>query len=1516
MRSLLSLFALVVVGFWGTLLVGDTVEVCSSPALYLPVNEATSDTVTIDVDDSFEIGELNVRVNITSSWTGTYEIFAHSPAETGVLLHTEGGGATSDFNCTYSDLGRPNGFFDPDRVGDRASSPYDCKGCYWQPMGSVLDKDASFMSDFDGEDTEGTWELEIVHYVYGFGDFLSEWCVVAYSLPPVDELVCDTTDTGIYSATFACGADYDALRVYVNGELDQEVDDGYVAGEEVTIENTEALTTPQIAELQIVGVVEDEEGAPNFCTLVLPAEPAAEVTDEPDFRVSGGEPYLGILEFEEDVTIADIMVAVDATFSFLTTADVTVASNSGTSVQLHNNQGRDQSDLDLTYWQLGVGNGTEPYDCGCFMRPSGPGSLTDFAGETTQDDDGSGAWVAAASVIEGVGTVNAVTISVFDEAMALPVEELTCARADTPGVTIVRWVNGSAYDGLQVFVNGELVLDDDGTDLELGAGAANRFATAAQDAPSQTEVCVRGVVDDILGPTESCSRLVVVPPVEGVSCLSTGGEGRVRLSWENGGAYSAINIFVDGELEDTLGGDSETYTFDADEVPGSVLFGVQGEVDSLGVSATASCRALILESTDIEACASPRLRTGGDARRIRHAIEVEEGLNIEEVEIMLDLRATFAAAYDIGVTSPFGTEVQLHNNNEGELGGFLLVYDDDGEENEPPYDCACALQPSGPGELADFEGERSEGEWRLTVSTFDNGNLNSWCVRIDGCELEPPADLTCESEEDTVTLEWQNKDEYDEIVIFQDDTEIAVIEGDQESYELTTDPGRYDFVVRGVVGPPVDCSSAARCGGLVGFTEYCDETKSDTGLEADFTITVFDPIQVADVEVVVEMTAVWAPNIIELTSPLGTVVTLKDSAAFNLEEDNFSIDVIYSDSGTDTPPPFDCGCLVLPEEPAQLGDFREELADGEWTLNITNLTFDKATLNRWCVAIREGCSTIPVTIDSCVDNSGNIEITWTNNDDYDSIRILRNGVTIDEVDGDATSYTDLAVPPGLHSYRLKVSSGLDCVSGSAACEVEHGFAEECNEEDVEIPDDDAASSIIEVFSEGVLEDVRCQVDITHPFAATLEVFLYSPGGVEVQLQDTGKRKQDVIQVTYSDEGAPNNDDTNFACECLVQPSGPGTMADFRDDSPGGEWELEVVDTEPEEVGTLNAWCLQVFVGCDIEGPGDVTCEPTGGAIEVSWTNNDEYDAILIARDGVVLTELEGAEDSYVDYENDLSTGVYIYDVIALIEDLNCSELTSCETAIGRFAVTDEPDDGEIEDNSALHIFALDWDRASAGLDDDKDETEIVELEVQIDLTTTWVGQFDATVVSPANTSVQLLDDEDGFGQVEDLNVIFSDHGGVITEGGDSTCGCRVRPQGPGEMSDFVGETAEGEWLLVMNTEIEQGGGTLTSWEVAVFVDEIVGPAFKRGDVDGNGTTAPLIDAIALLEWGFQDGDEPPCMDAADIDDDGEVSALLDATSILEWAFIDGDAPPTPGPDDCGADLTPDDLDCLDHPCRG
>jgi hypothetical protein len=82
--------------------------------------------------------------------------------------------------------------------------------------------------------------------------------------------------------------------------------------------------------------------------------------------------------------------------------------------------------------------------------------------------------------------------------------------------------------------------------------------------------------------------------------------------------------------------------------------------------------------------------------------------------------------------------------------------------------------------------------------------------------------------------------------------------------------------------------------------------------------------------------------------------------------------------------------------------------------------------------------------------------------------------------------------------------------------------------------------------------------------------------------------------------------------------------------------------------------------------------------------------------------------------------------------------------------------------------------------------------------------------------------------------------------------------------------------------------------------------FRRGDSNGEGKV-DLTDAIATLLYLFSAGVRPPCLDAADADDSGKVE-ITDAIFLLGALFQGTRSIPEPYPL-CGADPTPDEIDC-------
>ncbi|HVR73424.1 MAG TPA: PKD domain-containing protein [Planctomycetota bacterium] len=102
-------------------------------------------------------------------------------------------------------------------------------------------------------------------------------------------------------------------------------------------------------------------------------------------------------------------------------------------------------------------------------------------------------------------------------------------------------------------------------------------------------------------------------------------------------------------------------------------------------------------------------------------------------------------------------------------------------------------------------------------------------------------------------------------------------------------------------------------------------------------------------------------------------------------------------------------------------------------------------------------------------------------------------------------------------------------------------------------------------------------------------------------------------------------------------------------------------------------------------------------------------------------------------------------------------------------------------------------------------------------------------------------------------------------------------------------------------------------------DSVPGDRFVRGDSDSDGAIN-ITDALVILLYLFQGGQEPACFDAADADDNGSLQ-ITDAVRILGWLFTGGVEPASPSPSaaaypasDCGVDPTNDDgLDCGSFP---
>ena len=109
---------------------------------------------------------------------------------------------------------------------------------------------------------------------------------------------------------------------------------------------------------------------------------------------------------------------------------------------------------------------------------------------------------------------------------------------------------------------------------------------------------------------------------------------------------------------------------------------------------------------------------------------------------------------------------------------------------------------------------------------------------------------------------------------------------------------------------------------------------------------------------------------------------------------------------------------------------------------------------------------------------------------------------------------------------------------------------------------------------------------------------------------------------------------------------------------------------------------------------------------------------------------------------------------------------------------------------------------------------------------------------------------------------------------------------------------------------ESGSAFYYAGETLEVLEPLAVVLFRRGFINRD-DRVDLGDDIFMLNYIFAGGAAPGCMDAADVNDDGELD-IADPIYLLGWQFRDGPPPPPPF-EICGADTTPDDLDCATFP---
>ncbi len=432
------------------------------------------------------------------------------------------------------------------------------------------------------------------------------------------------------------------------------------------------------------------------------------------------------------------------------------------------------------------------------------------------------------------------------------------------------------------------------------------------------------------------------------------------------------------------------------------------------------------------------------------------------------------------------------------------------------------------------------------------------------------------------------------------------------------------------------------------------------------------------------------------------------------------------------------------------------------------------------------------------DGTGEVDLEWDSYIEFDEVRVYVNEVLDATLGGSASSHSTVAreVPASL---EIRVEGEIPGRTVALECRVAVlavARVELCDAARLPIVPGAAATLEAEVSDRFAVGGVEVPLEFSGEGTWGLSILLTSPDGTVVVLYwaELGDRTPNLV---ISSAGVPSAS-TEGGCRCLVQPRGPGDLADFYGEPSAGTWRLGLRNDYTYAVElTLDSWCLRLFDGCELELPTELTCEADGDDVVLSWTNGADYDDIQVLRGTIPIASLAGGETTYRDATPPL--GRLEYRVSALAG--GCRALSA--TCVLEHGLTEVCESGLGQDATDVSNVLLFPGGITAG-----------QVELGVVLSNDVDGVFHRIELeSPAGTRVAVMDR--WLNRAFDFDVVFGDRGlpfyrMLLPEG------LLLEPPLPGTLEAFRGETLFEDFWTV---EVGVGGGNAVLDELCLRVYE-------------------------------------------------------------------------------------------------
>ncbi|MEL6865308.1 MAG: proprotein convertase P-domain-containing protein, partial [Bacteroidota bacterium] len=181
-----------------------------------------------------------------------------------------------------------------------------------------------------------------------------------------------------------------------------------------------------------------------------------------------------------------------------------------------------------------------------------------------------------------------------------------------------------------------------------------------------------------------------------------------------------------------------------------------------------------------------------------------------------------------------------------------------------------------------------------------------------------------------------------------------------------------------------------------------------------------------------------------------------------------------------------------------------------------------------------------------------------------------------------------------------------------------------------------------------------------------------------------------------------------------------------------------------------------------------------------------------------------------------------------------------------------------------------------------DELTISDINVQTNLSHTWVGDISMELISPEGTTINLMDRPGVPGSTygcnqDDISVVFDDEAILTADDLEAACednGTAIegsyRPIDP--LSTLVGKEAEGNWLLIVEDAVEEDGGALDSWQLEICVQQQSGilTFLYRSPLRVEQGSSKELDEFILSLFSSSSSNEDITFLITDLTDHGEI----------------------------------------------